>query len=55
MFQDGHKYVISVDGRSVEFKVNVMPRGLSGMAEQAAWMARSDCKSQALAMIDQIR
>lgn len=54
-FQDGQNYAIAVDGRSVEIKVNVMPDGLNSTAEQAAWMARNDCESQALTMLERIR
>lgn len=55
VFQDGQNYKIAMNGRSVEIKVNVMPEGLNSTAEQAAWMARSDCRSQALTMVDRIR
>ena len=54
-FQNGQNYMIAMNGRSVEIKVNVMPDGLNSTAEQAAWMARSDCKTQALTMVDRIR
>jgi hypothetical protein len=55
VFENGQNYMIAVNGRSVEIKVNVMPDGLNSTAEQAAWMARSDCKTQALTMVDRIR
>ena len=55
VFQNGQNYVVALNGRAVEIKVNVMPRGLNNTVEQAAWMARSDCKAQALAMVDRIR
>jgi hypothetical protein len=55
VFQDGQNYVVSVNGRSSEMKINVMPAGLSNPTEQAAWMARSNCRDQALAMVDRIR
>jgi hypothetical protein len=54
-FQNGHNYTIAMNGRSVEIMVNVMPDGLNSTAEQAAWMARSDCRAQALTMVDRIR
>jgi len=54
-FMDGQNYTVSVNGRSVEFRVNVMPDGLKSAAEQAAWMARNDCEGQALAMVNKIR
>jgi hypothetical protein len=54
-FEHGQNYAIAVDGRSVEIKVNVMPDGLNSTAEQAAWMARNDCESQALTMLDRLR
>jgi hypothetical protein len=54
-FQDGQTYKIGVNGRSVEIKVNILPDGLNSAAEQAAWMARSDCTKQALAMVNRIR
>ena len=55
VFQNGQNYVIALNGRAVEIKVNVMPRGLNSTAEQAAWMARSNCKAQALVMVNRIR
>lgn len=55
VFQDGKNYVVSLNGRAVEFKVNVMPADLKGVSEQAAWMARNNCRDQALAMVDRIR
>ncbi len=54
-FENGQSHMIAMNGRSVEIKVNVMPDGLNSTAEQAAWMARSDCKAQALTMVDRIR
>ena len=55
VFQDGSNYVISLDGRPVEIRVNVMPADITNATEQAAWMARNDCRDQALAMVDRIR
>lgn len=55
VFQNGQNYMISVNGRPVEMKINVMPDGLNSTAEKAAWMARSDCTVQALTMVDRIR
>lgn len=55
MFQNGQKYQVALDDRTVEIKVNVMPQDLKGPAEQAAWMARNDCRSQALTMVERIR
>ena len=55
VFEDGQNYVISVNGRSAEMKFNVMPAGLDNPTEQAAWMARNNCRDQALAMVDRIR
>lgn len=55
VFQNGQNYSISVNNRPVEMKVNVMPQGLTNTAEQAAWMARNDCRSQALVMVNRIR
>lgn len=55
VFQNGQNYTVSVNNRPVEMKVNVMPRGLTNPAEQAAWMARNDCRSQALVMVNRIR
>ena len=54
-FRDGENYAIVMDQRRVNITMHVMPQGLNGRVEQAAWMARSGCKSQALALIDQIR
>jgi hypothetical protein len=54
-FSDGEKYVVSVNGRPVEMKVNIMPANLESSSEQAAWMASSNCRDQALAMVDRIR
>ncbi|MFT7569455.1 MAG: hypothetical protein ACI9JL_000474 [Paracoccaceae bacterium] len=54
-FQSGQNYIISVNGRSSEMKFNVMPAGLNNPTEQAAWMARHNCRDQALAMVDGIR
>ncbi len=54
-FRDGENYAIVMDQRRVNITMHVMPQGLNGQVEQAAWMARSGCKSQALALIDQIR
>lgn len=55
VFSNGQNYVITVNGRSVEMNMNIMPQGLNSMAEQAAWMARNNCNAQALAMVDRIR
>lgn len=55
VFKDGQNYIVSVNGRSSEIKINVMPTGLDSPTEQAAWMARSNCRDQALAMVDRIR
>lgn len=55
VFKDGQNYIVSVNGRSSEIKINVMPTGLESPTEQAAWMARSNCRDQALAMVDRIR
>ena len=39
-----------------EMKFSVMPAGLDKpTGEQAAWMARNNCRDQALAMVDRIR
>ena len=54
-FRDGESYAIVVDRRRVDITMHVMPRGLNGQVQQAAWMARAGCRSQALALIDQIR
>ena len=54
-FRDGESYAIVVDRRRVDITMHVMPRGLTGQVQQAAWMARAGCRSQALALIDQIR
>ncbi len=54
-FRDGESYVIVVDRRRVDITMHVMPHGLNGQVQQAAWMARAGCESQALALIDQIR
>ena len=55
IFKDDTNYVISLNGKPVEIKVNVMPADLSSATEQAAWMARHNCRDQALAMVDRIR
>lgn len=55
VFEDGQNYIISVNGRSAEMKFNVMPADLDNPTEQAAWMARNNCRDQALAMVDRIR
>jgi hypothetical protein len=55
VFQNGQNYVINVNGRAVEMKFRVMPSGLDGTVEQAAWMAGSNCNAQALVMVDRIR
>ena len=55
VFRDGEKYAISVNGQPVQISMRVMPRGLSGAAEQAAWMAGVGCTTQALALVDRIR
>ncbi len=54
-FRDGESYAIVVDQRRVDITMHVMPHELNGPVKQAAWMARAGCKSQALALIDQIR
>ena len=54
-FRDGESYAIVVGQRRVDITMHVMPHGLNGPVKQAAWMARAGCKSQALALIDQIR
>lgn len=55
VFSDGQNYIINVNGRTSEVKINVMPAGLKTPTEQAAWMARHNCRDQALAMVDRIR
>lgn len=55
IFQNGQNYIVSINGRSSEMKINVMPAGLDTPSEQAAWMARNNCRDQALAMVDRIR
>lgn len=55
VFQNGQNYIVSVNGRSAEMKISVMPSGLNTPGEQAAWMARNNCRDQALAMVDRIR
>lgn len=55
VFQNGQNYIVSVNGRSSEMKISVMPAGLDNPTEQAAWMARNNCRDQALAMVDKIR
>ncbi len=54
VFRDSHDYAVTVDGRLVKITVNVMPSGLDSAVEQAAWMARSGCQAQAIALIDRI-
>lgn len=55
VFSDGQNYIVSVNGRTAELKINVLPAGLNSPTEQAAWMARNNCRDQALAMVDRIR
>ena len=55
VFQDGQNHIVSINGRSSEMKISVMPAGLDSPGEQAAWMARNNCRDQALAMVDRIR
>lgn len=55
MFSNGENYIVNVNGRSAEMQFNVMPASLTNPTEQAAWMARHNCRDQALAMIDRIR
>ena len=55
VFTNGQNYVVSLNGKPVEIKVNVMPADLKSASEQAAWMARNGCRDQALAMVDSIR
>lgn len=55
VFRDGQNYIVNVNGRTSEMKINVMPAGLNSPTEQAAWMARHNCRDQALAMVDRIR
>ncbi len=55
VFQDGQNYQVGLDDRTVEIKVSVMPASLNGPAEQAAWMAKNGCRSQALTMVERIR
>ena len=54
-FRDGENYAILVGRRRVDITMHVMPHGMNGEVQQAAWMARAGCRSQALALIDQIR
>lgn len=55
VFRDGQNYIVNVNGRASEMKINVMPAGLNTPSEKAAWMASHNCRDQALAMVDRIR
>lgn len=54
-FRDGGRYLFDVDGRRVDITMHVMPRGLTRLAEQAAWMAESGCREQALTLLQKVR
>lgn len=55
VFEDGQNYIVNLDGQSAEIKIRVMPADLESQTEQAAWMARNNCRDQALALVDRIR
>lgn len=53
-FKDSARYTVERGGRRVDLTMRVMPGELTGVAEQAAWMAGVGCKQQALALLDTI-
>lgn len=53
-FKDSARYTVERGGRRVELIMRVMPGDLTGVAQQAAWMAGVGCKQQALALLDTI-
>lgn len=53
-FKDSARYTVERGGRRVELTMRVMPGDLTGVPQQAAWMADVGCKQQALALLDTI-
>lgn len=54
-FRDGSTYVIELGGKRTSVTVHVLPSDLDGLAAQAAWMAQSGCKEQALTLLETVR
>ena len=54
-FSNGGTYIFETNGRRTRLTMYVMPTGLTGAAEQAAWMAQTGCEAQAIAMLEAIR
>ncbi len=54
-FRDGESYIFSLEGRSVELKIRLMPANLTRQVEQAVWLSSAGCNSQAVALIETIR
>jgi len=51
-FRNGGRYSLDVDGRRIAVTFHMLPDGLTEIGQQAAWMAESGCKEQALALLD---
>ncbi len=54
-FRDGQRYVVDLDDHPVHITMHVMPADIKGAVRQAAWMASSGCRNQALAMLERVR
>lgn len=52
LFTDGATYGVSLDKKPVSLTLKIAPQPRMSAIEQAAWMATSGCKLQALATID---
>jgi hypothetical protein len=53
-FRDRAQYRVEHGNRQVSLTMHIVPKKITGPAEQAAWMAQTGCRTQALAMLDSI-
>lgn len=53
-FRDQAQYRVEHGNRLVSLTMHIVPKEITGPAEQAAWMAQTGCRTQALAMLDSI-
>ena len=54
-FRDGQTYLLSLEEHEVALTMHVLPVDISGVAEQAGWMAQAGCGAQALALLDSVQ